>query len=318
MNIDKLIQSLASFPAIEPDDDFSYVEVMAALYREIGFEWQSTNDLKGFDQLAHVTIHRILRESSQSSGEFDYLLVSYKSVPFALVYKVDGESPHNHFVLDKPHYVELARRLAAFLAEQRLNQLDEQTADAPAVTTELSLRDVPIDQVKWQSSELGLFTFTKAFDIFGFHRSLESYSAVVQLEDGNLHEVVKIIPFKHWSDKQHPERDLIDVKTADGETRTVDSRNILFFLVRPDNPVQAARAGIPAETGWRYENHLSYAGHWFIRCTQYDAGKLIGKPLSSRVVSRAPEAVDEFLEKYAEGFHPGVFQPEAHGLEKVG
>jgi hypothetical protein len=318
MNIDKIIKNLSKFPAREPDDKFTYAEVMTALYREIGFEWHSTSDLDGFDELAHVTIHQLLQESSQSTGDFDYLIVSYKSVPFALVYQVNGSYSDNYFVLDKPRYVELARHLAAFLAEQRIKELDAQVSVATSVATTLALRDVPIEHMKWHSSELGLFSFNSAFDIYGFHRSLENYSAVIQLDDGSLHEVVKIIPFKHWSDKSHPERNTLDVKTTDGETRTVDSRNILFFLIRQEDPVGAARTGIPAEDGWRFENRVSYAGHWFIRCTQYEAGKLIGKHLSSRVVSRAPEVVDEFVEKFAEGFHPGIFNPEEHGLENVG
>ena len=317
MNIDKIIENLAFFPTRDADDKFTYAEVMTALYREIGFEWQSTSDLDGFDELSHVTIHQLLQESSQSTGDFDYLIVSYKSVPFALVYQVNGSYSENYLVMDKLRHVELARHLAAFLAEQRIKELYAQDPEATSVATTLALREVPIGHVKWHSSELGLFTFNSAFDIYGFHRSLENYSAIIQLDDGSLHEVIKILPFKHWDDKLHPERHLIEVKTADGETRTVDSRDILFFLIRPEDPVSAARTVIPAEAGWRFENHISYAGHWFIRCTQYAAGKLIGKHLSSRVVSRAPEVVDEFLEKYAEGFHLGTFNPEEHGLENV-
>ena len=318
MNIKTLLANLHTFPVVsQNDDNWTYNEAVSALYGEmLGFEVHDA-DLDGFGEMSNLTLHKVFDFQHNSDEACFALVMSYKSTPFGLVYKFGDTYKTEYAVLDRGMFVEVGKLLAAYRLEQ--------TAKEKAVSLEhdatplTALSELPNQYMTWVSDEVGLFSMNSPRWMFRFSHMLIDYAAVLQQEDGSLREVTQIVGFKvakpGWVDK---EADVVEVLTDDGRTQFVHGKELAFFLVRPENPVEAARCVVNRKTEWAFAGTVNVRDQWMIRCDQYQEGHLGSKRISAILPNpKDKPMLLEFVAKHHVGRHEGMFVAPDFGFEPL-
>jgi hypothetical protein len=318
MNLKKLLASLDAFPVLDhTNESWLYVETIMALYSDLfGDYLYSSDSLEGFAELHNLTIHTPVDFEHQSDESCYIKVVSYKSVPFGLVHKFGDRCSVEYTVLDKAVFLEVGKLVSAFRLEQRLNEIEESMGETPSGLSALS--GLSNQYMTWVSDEIGLFSMDSPGWMYGFTRMLDDHVAVLQREDGSIHKVVSIKPFTGTGSGTRETRELFDVMTDNGQTQAVNGKNLMFFLVRPDNPVEAALSAVYRKTEWKFDRTVQVGDQWLLRCVQYQEGRLTWKRVSAILPNPASKDVmNAFVSKHHVGRHEGVFVASEHGFEAV-
>jgi hypothetical protein len=312
MNIKKILANINSFPLLDLDTgSLDAADILATLYgKTLDFEAYSSDTKHVCENLPGLSVRIVFDFEHESDEDCFVRIASYDNKPFALVHKFGDRSDVRASVIDSVVFLELGKTIAQLFAELRLQAAMEELAREAGTPLE-ALSELGNGYLTWLSDESGAFSFDHPSSVYcgGFRRVPCKYVGVAQV-DGALDIVSSIDGFV--GGRGTDEADHVVMSTKDGASLKGDGRQIVFFLLPPEDALAEARKCTATKTAWKITGVLTRC---VVRISQYEEGQLGAK---SRIyVIHHTTVMKDFLKQYGDELQEGMFDPAGRNFDVV-